>query len=106
MLKNVYLTFTFIIVLGCTAWAQTGAIKGKVIDKTTNEPLPFASVVAEINGSQAGGAQTDFDGNFTIKPLNPGNYNLKATFVGYQTARCAFQKTFLGALQLLQPVQS
>ncbi len=85
MLKNVYLTFTFVLALGCAAWAQTGAIKGKVIDKTTNEPLPFASVVAEINGSQAGGAQTDFDGNFTIKPLQPGNYNLKATFVGYQT---------------------
>ena len=33
-----------------------------------------------------GGAQTDFDGNFTIKPLGPGTYNLKATFVGYTTA--------------------
>lgn len=87
MLRNVYLAFTFIVMMGGAAWAQTGAIKGKVIDKTTNEPLPFASVVAEINGTQAGGAQTDFDGNFTIKPLNPGTYNIKATFVGYQTGQ-------------------
>lgn len=83
MLRNVYLTFIFIIVMGCAAIAQTGSIKGKVIDKTTNEPLPFASVVAEMNGTQAGGAQTDFDGNFTIKPLGPGTYTLKASFVGY-----------------------
>ena len=28
---------------------------------------------------------TDFDGNYTIKPLEPGNYTVKATYVGYGT---------------------
>lgn len=36
--------------------AQTGAIRGKILDKATKEPLPFASVVAEMNGTQVGGA--------------------------------------------------
>jgi outer membrane receptor protein involved in Fe transport len=87
MLRKIYL-LTAAVVLGSalTVFAQTGSIKGKVIDKTTKEPLPFANVIAEINGQLAGGAQTDFDGNFTIKPLQPGKYDLKATFVGYTTA--------------------
>jgi len=87
MLRKIYqLTAAFLIVSGLSAYAQTGTIKGKVLDKATKEPLPFANVVAEINGSQAGGAQTDFDGNFTIKPLQPGKYNLKTSFVGYTSA--------------------
>src|SRR5688572_9840214 len=87
MLRKIYqLTAAFIIVTGFAAMAQTGSIKGKVLDKNTKEPLPFANVIVEINGSQAGGAQTDFDGNFQIKPLQPGRYNLKASFVGYTAA--------------------
>ncbi|MBL0343479.1 MAG: TonB-dependent receptor [Bacteroidetes bacterium] len=86
MLRKIYLlTAAVLIVTGYTAFAQSGAIKGKVMDKATKEPLPFANVIVEINGSQAGGAQTDFDGNFTIKPLVPGKYNLKASFVGYSS---------------------
>ncbi|MBK7967523.1 MAG: carboxypeptidase-like regulatory domain-containing protein [Bacteroidetes bacterium] len=87
MLRKIYLlTAAFLVATGFAAFAQTGSIKGKVLDKTTKEPLPFANVIVEMNGSQAGGAQTDFDGNFTIKPLQPGKYNLKASFVGYTAA--------------------
>lgn len=81
--KLLSFTTAFIVATGFVAMAQSGEIKGKVLDKTTKEPLPFANVVVELNGSQAGGAQTDFDGNFTIKPLTPGRYDLKASFVGY-----------------------
>lgn len=83
MLKRIYLSIILCAFSGVAVMAQSGAIKGKVVDKTSGEALPFASVVAELNGSQAGVAQTDFDGNFTIKPLTPGKYDLKATFVGY-----------------------
>ncbi len=88
MLKRIYLlTAVLLIGSGLIAFGQTsGSIKGKVIDKATNEPLPFANVVVELNGSQAGGGVTDFDGNFNIKPLQPGKYSLKASFVGYTAA--------------------
>ena len=84
MMRKIYSTFLIVMVAWASLLAQSGSIKGKVVDATTNEPLPFANVVVELNGSQAGGSQTDFDGNFTIKPLNPGKYNLKASYVGYQ----------------------
>lgn len=61
-----------------------GALKGKVTDKETKEALPFVNVVLELNGTIVTGAASDFDGNFTIKPIPPGKYNLKATFTGYQ----------------------
>jgi len=83
MIRNVYLTLVFLLVASMSGFAQTGAIRGKILDKATKEPLPFASVVAEMNGTQVGGAQSDFDGEYTIKPLNPGTYTLKVTYVGY-----------------------
>ena len=42
-------------------------------------------VIIEKNGNQTAGTTTDFDGNYTIKPIEPGNYTIKATFVGYGT---------------------
>ncbi len=79
----------FFIAFWCTAAIaqQTGSIKGKVLNKSTGEPLPFANVVAESNGNQVGGAQTDIDGNFNIKPLKPGTYDIRATFVGYKSGQ-------------------
>ncbi|MFN0187359.1 MAG: carboxypeptidase-like regulatory domain-containing protein [Bacteroidia bacterium] len=83
MIRNVYLTLVFLLVATAGSMAQTGSIRGKILDKATKEPLPFASVVAELNGTQIGGAQSDFDGEYTIKPLQPGAYTLKVTYVGY-----------------------
>lgn len=83
MIRNVYSTLVFLLLTCTVALAQTGAIRGKILDKATKEPLPFASVVAEMNGTMIGGAQSDFDGEYTIKPLQPGTYNIKVTFVGY-----------------------
>ncbi|MFN8153797.1 MAG: carboxypeptidase-like regulatory domain-containing protein [Bacteroidia bacterium] len=83
MIRNVYSTLVFLLLTCTVAFAQTGAIRGKILDKATKEPLPFASVVAEMNGTMIGGAQSDFDGEYTIKPLQPGIYNVKVTFVGY-----------------------
>ncbi|MCB0397690.1 MAG: carboxypeptidase-like regulatory domain-containing protein [Flavobacteriales bacterium] len=65
-------------------YAQTGTLKGKVVDKANGEAIPFANVVIERNGVQSGGATTDFDGMFTIKPIDPGKYTVKASYVGYQ----------------------
>ena len=75
MIRNVYLTLALILFTSLGALAQSGTIKGKIYDKATKEPLAFASVVAEISGAQLGGAQSDFDGQYTIKPLQPGKYS-------------------------------
>ena len=46
-----------------------GTIRGKVVDATTNEPVPFASVVI---WNTTVGAMTDFDGNFLFTGIKPG----------------------------------
>lgn len=56
-------------------------IKGRVTDANTNEPLPF--VVLQFKGTNIG-AQSDFDGYFTIKTSFIKD-SLKATYVGYKS---------------------
>jgi hypothetical protein len=87
MLRRLFATILSVTVLFSVTNAQVGqgAIKGKVIDKATGEPLPFANVVAFKDGSQVTGATTDFDGNYVLKPLSPGKYEIQATYVGYQS---------------------
>lgn len=63
---------------------SSGTLKGKLVDKETKEPIPFANIIAETGGKQMGGSTTDFDGNYTIKPIPPGTYDVKATYVGYK----------------------
>ena len=67
------------------AYAQVGRLQGVVVDKDTGEPIPFANIILENGGTQVGGASSDFDGNYDINPIPPGTYDLKATFVGYNT---------------------
>ena len=84
MLRKIYLLFVTVLI-STVAFAQTGTLKGTVLDAISGEAIPFANVVIERNGSQTAGTTTDFDGKFTIKPIEPGTYTVKATFVGYQT---------------------
>jgi len=62
---------------------QSGEIQGKVTDKDTGEPIPFANVSLVVNGTMQG-AQSDFDGFYSIKPLPAGSYTVKISYVGYQ----------------------
>ncbi|MBI9032892.1 MAG: carboxypeptidase-like regulatory domain-containing protein [Bacteroidales bacterium] len=84
MLKNLLLTIGLILTSAVLVFSQTGTLKGRIIDAETKEPIPFANVVIEVGGAQKGGASTDFDGYYTIKPINPGTYTVKALYVGYQ----------------------
>jgi outer membrane receptor for ferrienterochelin and colicin len=61
--------------------AQTGRIKGVVVDMQSGEPLIGANVV--IVGTNSG-ATTDVNGSYLITQVSPGQYNLKASYIGYQ----------------------
>ncbi len=65
-------------------FSQSGELKGKITDKETKEPIAFANIIIEQAGKQFGGGTTDFDGNYTIKPIPAGRYDVKATYVGYK----------------------
>lgn len=58
-------------------------LKGGVFDAENIEPIPFVTIVVESGGRQVAAVSSDFDGRYTIKPLAPGTYDVKASFVGY-----------------------
>jgi TonB-linked SusC/RagA family outer membrane protein len=59
-----------------------GTITGTVTDSVSGEPLPGVNVV--ISGTTQGTA-TGPEGTFTISNVEPGTYDLQASFVGYAT---------------------
>ena|GEM_PF-155751 len=68
----------FIDVFGGTK----GAIQGFVRDIASGEPLGGANIVVE--GKNVG-ATTDPNGLFVIQDLDPGDYSLRVSFIGYQS---------------------
>ena len=63
-----------------------GEVKGKVLDKSNDEPIGFVNVVLNnvSSGKMAKGAITDENGNFTLSDLPYGSYELKVSYVGYK----------------------
>lgn len=61
-------------------------IKGTIIDETTGEPIPFATIFVEVDGTKYG-CYSDMDGNYQFKV--PGKFPakselcLKAHLIGY-----------------------
>ena len=84
MLRKLLFTIGIVLSANLLVFSQSGALKGKVLDKVTREPLPFVNIVVEVGGTNVGGSASDFDGNFMIKPIPPGKYDVKATYVGYK----------------------
>src|SRR5262245_13143020 len=64
--------------------AQSGEIRGRVLEPGSAEGVPFASVSAAADTGVILSTVADIDGNFTLKPLLPGKYKVKAACVGYQ----------------------
>ncbi len=85
MLRKLLFSLCIVLTSWSLALAQVGRLQGVISDKDTGEPIPFANIILENGGTQVGGASSDFDGNYDINPIPPGTYDLKATFVGYNT---------------------
>lgn len=60
------------------------AIKGRVLDASNNESLPFANVSLLKGNEVIASSTTDIDGQYAIKPIQPGSYNAKVSYVGYK----------------------
>lgn len=82
---RILISTLFIIIGTVTAFAQ-GSVKGKVLDKQTDEVMEFVNVVVETPaGKLVKGAITDVGGQFFISGLKDGTYQLQVSFVGYKT---------------------
>jgi len=84
MFRKLLLTLSIVLSFSAYTFAQTATIQGVIKDAETGEPIPFANIVAERGGAQVGGATSDFEGRYSIRPLEPGRYDVKATYVGYK----------------------
>ncbi|MEZ4844145.1 MAG: carboxypeptidase regulatory-like domain-containing protein [Bacteroidia bacterium] len=89
MIKRLYLSVILVLVGVITGFGQSnfGEIRGKVLDKKTRGALDYAEIVAMKEGIGKGGGFSDDDGNFTIKPLEPGKYTLQVSYPGYNDAK-------------------
>src|SRR6476661_75930 len=70
----------FLLCMNALAFAQQGAIVGKVTDKKTGEGVIGATVL--VTGTTQA-APVNVDGSYTL-PLAPGTYNITMTYVGYK----------------------
>ena len=80
LIRGFACTLVFALFFCTPALAQTGKITGVVTDASTGEPLPGVNVV--IVGAQQG-ATTNTEGLYNILNVSPGNYDVRASFVGY-----------------------
>lgn len=60
----------------------TGKLKGKVTDQSTGEALVGANVI--VVGTSYGAA-TDINGEYTILNLDAGTYEIRCSYIGYQS---------------------
>lgn len=78
-----FLFFVIVSLMGSFIYAgTTGKIAGKIIDKSTGEPLLGANII--LLGTTLG-ASADVDGNYFIINIPPGEYQVKASMIGYSS---------------------
>ncbi|MBP6976722.1 MAG: TonB-dependent receptor [Bacteroidales bacterium] len=80
-MKHIFVLLLF-TTISVQAFAQTGSIRGRVFDATTNEPLPFTNMI--VWGEPTIGSVSDLDGNFIFTAIKPGFARLQVTSVGYE----------------------
>jgi outer membrane receptor protein involved in Fe transport len=71
---------------------QIGHIYGKLVDAVTKKPVPYASVALMKlrDSSVVTGMLTKENGEFSLESLPFGTFNMRITFMGYETI---FKKT-------------
>ena len=93
MKDTVLVIFLILLSLvGFSQSAQTGTIKGKIIDAKTKEALEFVNVSIRTKDSKSlvTGTVTDSTGVFHLSRIKNGTYILTASFIGYRTLEKEF----------------
>jgi TonB-dependent starch-binding outer membrane protein SusC len=69
---------------GLGAQAATGTVTGRVVDSTSQQPIPNVNIV--VMGGQRGTVSRD-DGSFTLTGVPVGAQSLRASRIGYRPQR-------------------
>ncbi len=81
MKRKITILFSLLLLPVMMYAANTGKLKGKVTDLQTGEPLIGVNVL--VVGTNFGAA-TDVNGEYTINLLDPGVYEVRASYLGYK----------------------
>ena len=81
--------------------AQKGIIRGAVVDESTGEALISVTIVAEGTTT---GITTDLDGKFNLS-IEPGTYNLKISYVSYESQTINNVRVRPGEVSLLDNIR-
>ncbi|GAB5563644.1 MAG: carboxypeptidase-like regulatory domain-containing protein [Winogradskyella sp.] len=80
-MKKLLILFVF----SCTfSFSQTGIIKGQIIDKQSEIPLPGATIEL-LNAEVATGKFTDDNGYYIIDNVPIGRQSIRISYVGFET---------------------
>lgn len=82
-MKTILTTFILLLATFAVKAQNYGEIHGRILDHATGEPILFATVSTEYGGKLIG-TTTDDDGRFKLKPLQPGNYTVHLSYLGYK----------------------
>lgn len=84
MYRKFLLTITILLASTMLVFSQAGSLRGKVTNKETDEPIPFANILIESDGQMVTGGATNFEGEYIIRPINPGTYDISISVIGYE----------------------
>lgn len=79
-MKRIFFSIQFLLITSMGLIAQNGIIKGRVFNSSNNDGLAFATVRVQDSPY---GTYTDSLGNYEIKDMPPGLYNLEVTYTGF-----------------------
>lgn len=74
----------FVINSGVNAQSLTQTVRGNVYDNTTQEPLPFSTVILQ-NSNPLIGTTTNINGEFIMKNVPVGRVNIRVDMLGYES---------------------
>ena len=84
---NRIIPLLLLITVSLNCIAQQSVVSGQIIDEKNKENIPFVtvSVIAKENGKIVSGTMTDENGRFLFSGLPKGEYNMQASYIGYQS---------------------
>jgi outer membrane receptor protein involved in Fe transport len=99
-LYHVYIDMTnrlllvILLLLSVAGVYAQGIVRGKVLDRQTDEVLQFVNIrVTDTEGKVVGGVMTDMNGSFQVHSLKDGQYRLEVSFMGYRSVTRTFAIT-------------
>ncbi len=78
-------TSAVILIFIClTSFCAQGQISGIVLDKNTNSPIEYATIILKQGDKILEGTISNPDGSFLLPISGNGNFNIEISFLGYQ----------------------